>query len=1121
MMKKTKSLLWVSIVAALAAAATLHLPAPPAPPSLELTHEEFQWLEAHANQIRIAPLPDSPPIDFIGETGQPDGLTTDYIRLIEQQLGVRFVQIKCDSWREILKELHTNEIDLMGSIQNTPDRRKFLRFTKPYLSLPNVILTRKDRSDTLDIDSIKNLKIAVVDQSATHGWLMNVRPEYTLLPVTDAASGFRMLSFNEADAMVTDLGVASYYIEEMGISNLRVAGGIDYPWELCLASRSDWPLLNSILNKALAQISNDQRRAIQQKWITLSDTVHISRRRYLKVIGSILFIMLTAIGLIIFRNRTLHQQVNQNSRELGEERQSHALASHALDESKHRFQVLAETSNDLIWETDANGTYTYVSPRGYEIFGFTPEELIHQSSFSLMIPTDAARTIDFLRTSTPKTTVDYETSTFIHKDGHHVILESSSMAFSDMHGDLAGFRGVSRNITARIKAERDLRQSEERFRNLVETTSDWIWEVDNHGNYTYSSPQSIPLIGHTPSELQGRHFTEFMHPEEAETIRILFAETVEIGNSIQSLINSYTHKDGRIITIEISAVPFYDSEWNILGYHGISRDITNRVMIEKSIRNIVEGVVAVGHRFFDSMASQLSKTLNADFTFIAETIDKGGTIMHTISVSDKGNPSPNFGFETGKTPCQTVIDSNHCIHLENAREKYPQAELLQTLEIESYIGIPLLDSKKKVMGVLVAMYRAPVEQVEFACSIMQVFAGRTAAELERLHATKELISLRNLLENIINSMPSILIGIDTDGRVMQWNLEAEKATGITGKQAQGQPLHQVFPDVGSELNQIIKTLDNHTRQHHEHLHCALSGKPCIVNVTVYPITADGSEGAVIRVDDVTEQVHIEEMMMQSEKMMSIGGLAAGMAHEINNPLAGILQSLQVINNRVTQETERNITAAKEAGTSMESIRNYMESRDLLKMMDSITDAGHRAARIVDNMLSFSRKAESKFEPNDLAEILDRSIELASNDYDLKKRFDFRHIRIERDYSPLLKPIHCEGSQIQQVILNLLSNSAQAMATHTENSSKDQIMVKLSRDKNMALIEIEDNGPGMSTEIRKRAFEPFFTTKEVGQGTGLGLSVSYFIITENHGGSMDVTSALGKGTRFSIRIPIAS
>ena len=243
-----------------------------------------------------------------------------------------------------------------------------------------------------------------------------------------------------------------------------------------------------------------------------------------------------------------------------------------------------------------------------------------------------------------------------------------------------------------------------------------------------------------------------------------------------------------------------------------------------------------------------------------------------------------------------------------------------------------------------------------------------------------------------------------------------------------------------------------------------------------------------------------------------------MAHEINNPLAGILQNLQVMRNRITHDTARNVTAAEEAGTSLEAIQTYMHDRGLLKMMDSVSEAGERAAKIVDNMLSFSRKDEALFVPNNLADLLERSIELASNDYNLKKCFDFRHIRIEREYDDTLEPVPCEASQIQQVILNLLTNSAQAIAEYPDNPEDPRITLRLKHETNMALIEVEDNGPGMDVETRKRAFEPFFTTKEVGCGTGLGLSVSYFIITENHDGTMGIHSEPGQGTCFSIRIP---
>jgi PAS domain S-box-containing protein len=366
-------------------------------------------------------------------------------------------------------------------------------------------------------------------------------------------------------------------------------------------------------------------------------------------------------------------------------------------------------------------------------------------------------------------------------------------------------------------------------------------------------------------------------------------------------------------------------------------------------------------------------------------------------------------------------------------------------------------------------------------------------------------------------MPSILIGVDADGRVMQWNREAEKASGLEGSRAHGQPLSSVFAQLSPDLDDVFQHLLKKGPQHHERIQCTLKGEQHIVDVTVYPITAEGADGAVIRLDDVTDRVRIEEMMVQSEKMMSVGGLAAGMAHEINNPLAGILQNMQVIRNRIMHNTERNLEVAETAGTSLKAVQHYMQSRGLIKMLDSTAEAGHRAAKIVDNMLSFSRKDESHFAPHNLEEIVERSIELASNDYNLKKRFDFRHIRIIRDFDELL-PVPCEASQIQQVLLNLLSNSAQAMAGHRDSIAEPQITVRLKSGSETALIEVEDNGPGMDAETRKRAFEPFFTTKEVGHGTGLGLSVSFFIVTENHGGSMHLDSSPGRGTRFSIRLP---
>ncbi len=145
--------------------------------------------------------------------------------------------------------------------------------------------------------------------------------------------------------------------------------------------------------------------------------------------------------------------------------------------------------------------------------------------------------------------------------------------------------------------------------------------------------------------------------------------------------------------------------------------------------------------------------------------------------------------------------------------------------------------------------------------------------------------------------------------------------------------------------------------------------------------------------DITEYKTAQEMMIQSEKMMSIGGLAAGIAHEINNPLAGIIQYVQVIRQRFSGGLKKNKDIAAECGTVMESITAYAERRGLFKMMESIAESEQRAARIVQSILNFSRKNEITFASYDLRDLLDDTVFLAGNDYDLKKKYDFKNIKI--------------------------------------------------------------------------------------------------------------------------------
>lgn len=385
---------------------------------------------------------------------------------------------------------------------------------------------------------------------------------------------------------------------------------------------------------------------------------------------------------------------------------------------------------------------------------------------------------------------------------------------------------------------------------------------------------------------------------------------------------------------------------------------------------------------------------------------------------------------------------------------------------------------------------------------------------------KENHHLRSLLANIINSMPSMIIGVDTNLTITQWNDHSAGVTGISAEDAQGKALKEVAPWIQEELKKIHRAITYKRPFFGGRLTRATKERTILEDMTIYPLIADGvAQGAVIRIDDVTDKVRIEEMLAQSEKILSIGGLAAGMAHEINNPLASILGNAQVIETRLLGNMPKNQEAAQAAGITLEALQTYLKQRNIDNMLTSIRNSGAQAAQIVTDMLNFSRKHAPMLLEEDVRVLLDKTVELASTDYNLKKEYDFRRITILREYAAKIPKVQVSANKIQQVFLNLLRNGAEAMLDKDYGpDTKPTFTLRIYHNNPWVRIEIEDNGPGVEESIRKRILEPFFTTKPVGKGTGLGLSVSYFIICEEHSGLMTVDSVHGQWTRFNIDLP---
>ncbi len=261
------------------------------------------------------------------------------------------------------------------------------------------------------------------------------------------------------------------------------------------------------------------------------------------------------------------------------------------------------------------------------------------------------------------------------------------------------------------------------------------------------------------------------------------------------------------------------------------------------------------------------------------------------------------------------------------------------------------------------------------------------------------------------------------------------------------------------------------------------GRSLMVNVSVAPFQSAPGErvGTILIIDDVTARVRLEEQLQHAEKMASVGLLAAGVAHEVNTPLAGITSYTQLLRGQL-----------EEADPSQQ-------------VLEKIEKQSFRAAKIINGLLNFSRSSGTEFEQVDVNKVLVDVLSL------LEHQLDGSKIRVRKELAAELPPIRGNTSRIQQVFFNLVLNARDAMPRG------GWLTLATSCENDTVAVELRDTGHGIRREHIRRIYDPFFTTKGIGKGTGLGLSVSYGIVQE-HGGAIFVDSTPGQGTSFRVTFP---
>lgn len=535
---------------------------------IDLTVRERQWLAEHPI-IRFAADPDYQPIESMNKDGQVVGISADYLKLLESRLGVRFQTERVPSWDEAMRKARSREVDVLSAATKSSTRSKYMSFTTPHIELPGVIIVRTDAGNFSGLGQFRGKKVGVVSSYIWQEWIARDHPGIDLQPVRDMQTGLLLVSFGQLDAMVGNLATATHHLKNLGITNLRVAAETGYFARLAIASRNDWPELNGILQKAVSSISPEEKRAILDKWIKLEAPAQLVAQTILFGVLIFIAVVIAAVGGNFLWNHSLRRMVRRQSE--------------TLRESENRFRAIVEDQTELIGRSLPHvHTQTFVNEAYCRYFGKTREELIG-SCFMDHIPSEdrdnVHRLLETLSVENPAVHMEHRA---VAADGRIRWHQWTNRAIFDDAGNIIEIQAVGRDITDSKLAEEALRESEQRYRQLIEASPDAILVTSKKGGkvlFANSTAVSV-FAAESVDQLINMDMLDFVHPDYREDVE------KRRGQALQGVVPPFAERkrlrlDGSVFYSESRGIAFtWAGKPAILI---VIRDITERKQAEERL----------------------------------------------------------------------------------------------------------------------------------------------------------------------------------------------------------------------------------------------------------------------------------------------------------------------------------------------------------------------------------------------------------------------------------------------------------------------------------------------------------------------------------------------------------
>ena len=670
----------------------------------------------------------------------------------------------------------------------------------------------------------------------------------------------------------------------------------------------------------------------------------------------------------------------------------------------------------------------------------------------------------------------------------------------DDAGRICGSVHVARDISMLKKTERELRESEERYRSLVETTADWIWELDDAGRYTYASPQVRELLGYAPEETIGRTPFDFMPEDEAWRVGEIFADIAGERRPFSALENVIRHRDGRLITLETSGTPVFDEAGTFRGYRGIARDITAR-KLEREI--LLARLRLLGYSFTHSLGELLTAMLDEVEEITGSTIG----FCHFLAQDQKSLSLQAWSTRTRDGYCASVNADTHYdisragVWADCVRERRPiihndYAALPGRKGLpEGHAGVvrelvvPVFRENRIV--VIVGVGNKPtdyldqdIDTVELLADLVWDLAGHKI--VTDLLDVKEqaLRDSETLFRTLCEAAPIGIFRTDSALNPIYRNPRWYEIFGESAPQpADVSCLTVIHPD-DRERARTAWLRATTTGSPYACEYRVISTRERWVKSLASPIrNPDGTvTGYVGTVEDITDARQAREEQHKHQKLESLGVLAGGIAHDFNNILTAIVGSISLA--QFQRENPEEVS----------------------QLLADAEHAALQAKNLTQQLLTFARGGEPVKQALASENILTKSVSFACRGSAVRCVFSLEEG---------LWPVEADEGQLSQVFQNLTINAVQAMPDGGTLTISARNLPPPDGGDRFIEIAVADTGTGIAAKHLRTIFDPYFTTKP--QGSGLGLATCYSIVTQ-HGGTITVTSRVGEGSTFTITLP---